>query len=162
MKFDWKSLSTFEPAVLRGAWIAIVGVLTAFGLEVSGATQAKATAIIAAAAVIVPLVQAFWTRQAVTPNERVDQLVDDALATDPPALPSASEDPGAITPEPYPDPPDGVQDDDSEVEPLPDDALVVTPVAGQTTTTGSGVTVSAPPSDPPIAQAVSEVEKDTP
>ena len=73
-KFSWSYLSTFEPAVLRGLWVTLVGLLTAFGLQVSDAIQAKATAIIAAAAVIVPLVQAFWTRQAVSPVAKLEQL----------------------------------------------------------------------------------------
>lgn len=84
MKFDWKYLSTMEPAVLRGVWVAIVGVLTAFGLQVSDTTHAKATAIIAALAILVPLIQAFWTRAAVSPVAKLQEL-QNAVTTPAPA-----------------------------------------------------------------------------
>jgi hypothetical protein len=81
--FNWTYLSTFEPAVLRGLWVAVVGVLAAFGLDVSDAVSGKAAAVIAAATIIVPLIQAFWTRQAVSPVAKVEQLAEAITALAP-------------------------------------------------------------------------------
>src|SRR5262252_9197000 len=95
--FNWSYLSTMEPAVLRGIWVAIVGVLSAFGLAVSDATSAKAASIIGAATIIVPLVQAFWTRQAVSPVAKLQQLEEAVTAAAPAIAPIITSTPGPTT-----------------------------------------------------------------
>jgi hypothetical protein len=84
MQFNWKYLSTFEPAALRGVWVSVVGLLTALGLQLSDTLTGKADAILAAAVVIIPILQGLWTRQAVVPVARAE-LEPATIPTEPPS-----------------------------------------------------------------------------
>ena len=78
--FFWR-LSHLDPAVYRGIVVSIVCVLAAFGLIVS---DQSAGAIVAVVSAIAAIVQAVWTRKAVTPNQKVLAYKPDPV--DSPAL----------------------------------------------------------------------------
>mgnify|MGYP005824277565 CR=1 FL=1 len=67
-------LSYFEPARLRGIWVALVGLLTALGVSVPAGWDGYATAVVAVAAIVVPLIQAELTRRAVYSPATADRL----------------------------------------------------------------------------------------
>ncbi len=79
-------MRTFEPATLRGIWVAVVALAGTLGLTVSDRLDTQVSAIIAALVVIVPLLQGLWTRQAVVPVATHDAAVAEALWTMPPAV----------------------------------------------------------------------------
>lgn len=64
----WWRLVHLDPAILRGAVMSVIALVATFGLIVGDAKQA---AIITAIGSILALVQALWTRKAVTPNAKV-------------------------------------------------------------------------------------------
>lgn len=65
--FWWKFVH-LDPSILRGAVIAIASLLGALGFAVS---DQKLAAFLTAIAAILAMVQALWTRSAVTPNAKV-------------------------------------------------------------------------------------------
>lgn len=65
--FFWK-LTHLDPAVYRGIVVSVVGLLATFGLILS---DQNSGAIVAVVSAIAALVQAIWTRGAVTPNQKV-------------------------------------------------------------------------------------------
>lgn len=79
-------LSTFEPSTLRGIYVAVVALLGTLGLKVSDKVDAQVSAIIAFLVVVVPMLQALWTRAAVVPVAVHDAAVDKALWTPPPVV----------------------------------------------------------------------------
>lgn len=64
----WWRLVHLDPAILRGAVIAIVALVSALGFVVSGQTL---EAFLTAIGALLAIVQALWTRGAVTPNAKV-------------------------------------------------------------------------------------------
>jgi hypothetical protein len=69
-------LAMLEPAVLRGVIIAIIWVLTSFGIAISPQVP---DSLIALSAALLALIQALWTRPSVTANARVAVLVPDPI-----------------------------------------------------------------------------------
>lgn len=59
-----------EPAMIRGVIMAIIAALGAFGVTVH-VTGAQVTALTVLIAAAIPLIQAIWTRVAVTANAKV-------------------------------------------------------------------------------------------
>lgn len=72
----WYRLTKLEPAVWRGLIVAVVTLLASFGVLISPAIP---DALVGLIAVVVPLVQALWTRASVTANARVAVLVPDPV-----------------------------------------------------------------------------------
>ena len=70
----WERVKTFEPALLRAVLAAAVTVAATVGLDLSGVADQVDIAWGAVYAVL-PLVVAWWTRSAVTPNAKVAELV---------------------------------------------------------------------------------------
>lgn len=64
----WWRLVHLDPAILRGAVIAIVTLVSALGFVISEQTLA---AFLTAIGALLAIVQALWTRGAVTPNAKV-------------------------------------------------------------------------------------------
>lgn len=64
----WWRLVNLNPAVLRGVVVAVVALLGTVGILV---TPALPDELVAALAAVAAVVQALWTRAAVTPNARV-------------------------------------------------------------------------------------------
>lgn len=64
----WWRLVHLEPAVWRGAVVAVVALVGAFGIVVAPAIP---DALLAAWVPLAAIVQALWTRPAVTANARV-------------------------------------------------------------------------------------------
>jgi hypothetical protein len=64
----WWKLIHLDPAVYRGVVTSVLAIFTSFGFAVS---DQKSIAIVSLVAAIAFLVQAFWTRGAVTPNKKV-------------------------------------------------------------------------------------------
>jgi len=64
----WWRLTHLEPAMYRGGVVAVVALLGSLGLVVADADTAAIVAVVTA---VVGLVQALWTRGAVTANQRV-------------------------------------------------------------------------------------------
>ena len=85
IKDHWQYLVTFEPATLRGIWVSLIALLATLGISVSDKLDARINAIIAFLVVVVPLLQALWTRQAVVANAVHDSAVTKALWTPAPA-----------------------------------------------------------------------------
>lgn len=71
-----KRMASLEPAVLRGVIISAVWVVTSFGIAVSPQIP---DSLIALSAALLALAQAFWTRPAVTANDRVAVYVPDPV-----------------------------------------------------------------------------------
>ncbi len=66
---------TWEPAQYRALWVAVAGVLASVGLgQWVGEVDAGVQGFITAAAALLPIVQGFWTRQAVSPEIKVRGL----------------------------------------------------------------------------------------
>lgn len=81
LKNFWEYVKAFEPARLRAVWVALVALATTLGVSVSQETDAKVTAVIAAVAVILPLLQGEWTRNNVVPVVKYEGDVTAALYT---------------------------------------------------------------------------------
>ncbi len=64
----WWRLVNLDPAILRGAVIAVVVLVGTFGFIVSEQTLA---AFLTAIGAVIAIVQALWTKGAVTPNAKV-------------------------------------------------------------------------------------------
>jgi hypothetical protein len=81
-----------QPSVYRGIVTAIFGVLASLGIVVSDDIPDQIIVLVLA---ILPLVQALWTKGAVTPNDKVVAYVEDPYegrhSIEPgPAVPAAS------------------------------------------------------------------------
>jgi hypothetical protein len=72
----WYRVTKLEPAVWRGLIVAIVALLGSIGVAISPGLP---DALIGFIVVAVPLVQALWTRPAVTANARVSVYVPDPV-----------------------------------------------------------------------------------
>lgn len=70
----WYKLTKLEPAVYRGLIISIVALLASVGVAISPGVP---DALIGFILVVVPIVQALWTRPAVTANARVSVYLPD-------------------------------------------------------------------------------------
>lgn len=70
----WQRIKTFEPALLRAVLAAAVVVATAIGLDISDVTGRVDVAWTAIFGVL-PLLQGWWTRSAVTPAAAVVEEV---------------------------------------------------------------------------------------
>jgi len=118
--FNWSYFKTFEPSMLRGLWVAVLAFATSIGVSIPAKWDAKVTAAIAFLVVVVPILQALWTRAAVVPLARNDAMVEAALYTDPPGtvpdVPHADVvDPSVPTPV-DPPPEQAVQDPEAAVD----------------------------------------------
>lgn len=71
----WKRLTTFEPVQVRAVLTALATAALAFGLDISNVTDRVDTAWLALFAVV-PIIQGWVTRPAVTPNVRADESVN--------------------------------------------------------------------------------------
>jgi hypothetical protein len=102
----WKRLLTLEPALVRGVVTAIVSVALIWGLDLTDlGDKVNETANIIGA--LLPLLQAWWTRSAVTPTAQVvrKEEADGAIVAGPAApeptglvLGHAGDDPGKAHP----------------------------------------------------------------
>jgi hypothetical protein len=72
----WYKLTKLDPAVYRGLIVSVVALLASIGVAISPGVP---DALIAFIVVVVPVVQALWTRPAVTANARVAVLVPDPV-----------------------------------------------------------------------------------
>jgi hypothetical protein len=81
---NWDYLRTFEPTMLRAAWVALLGVAASVGIVVSPAFNDKVTAWITAAISVIAILQGLWTRTAVTPTVVAEAERIEALYTEPP------------------------------------------------------------------------------
>ena len=63
-----------QPSVYRGIVVAIFGVLSSLGIVVSDDIPDQIIVLVLA---ILPLIQALWTKGAVTPNDKVVSYVED-------------------------------------------------------------------------------------
>ena len=67
-----KNLTKDEPALIRGAVVSVLSLLAALGVSWAADVDKETIgAIVGVAAVVVPLVQAWWTRRAVTPSRAI-------------------------------------------------------------------------------------------
>jgi hypothetical protein len=73
----WYRLTKLDPAVYRGLIVSGVALLASIGVAISPGVP---DALIAFIVVVVPLVQALWTRPAVTANARVAVYVPDPVS----------------------------------------------------------------------------------
>ena len=82
-------MRTFEPAMLRGVWVAIVGLLAALGITLAPGIEDKVNAILGVIIAIVAILQAYWTRGAVTPAGVAENAVAAAAYSPapPPVIP---------------------------------------------------------------------------
>lgn len=64
----WWRLVHLDPAILRGAVVAVALLVSTLGFAISEQTL---TAFLTAIAAVLAMVQALWTRSAVTPNAKV-------------------------------------------------------------------------------------------
>lgn len=64
----WWKLINLDPALVRGVVIAVVALLGTFGILVSDQLSDNLVALLLA---ILAIVQAVWTKRAVTPNAKV-------------------------------------------------------------------------------------------
>lgn len=109
---DW--LRYFEPARLKAAYVAITMLLLTFGVSIPAGWDEKVTAILAALAIIIPLIQGEITRSAVVSPATHDTNVTVALNTPPPA--TIEPDAG------YVDEPNGRAPPEDAAEPAPLDS----------------------------------------
>ena len=66
-----RDLTKTEPALVRGFVVSVLSLLAALGVSWAADVDKETIgAIVGVAAVVVPLVQAWWTRRAVTPAEK--------------------------------------------------------------------------------------------
>lgn len=70
----WWKLTHLEPAIVRGFIVAVVGLLSAFGVLISPEIPDQLIVFIGA---ITAMIQALWTRAAVTPNAKVVVYTED-------------------------------------------------------------------------------------
>lgn len=122
---DW--LRYFEPARLKAAYVAIVALLLTFGVSIPAGWDERVTAILAALAIIVPLIQGEITRTAVVSPATHDTNVTVALNTPAPATlePDAGyvDEPNGRAPEEVPaDSADG-EPGDHEAPPKDEDVI---------------------------------------
>jgi hypothetical protein len=71
----WERVKTFDPALLRAILLALAIVLGTVGVEftpIADRIEVAWTAVFA----VIPLIQGWWTRAAVTPAARVVETVD--------------------------------------------------------------------------------------
>lgn len=80
----WRRLLALEPAVVRGVIAALVLVLGLWGVDVADLGGRVETTILTLLT-LVPLLSAWWTRAAVTPNARVVESVRDGVVEAGPA-----------------------------------------------------------------------------
>lgn len=73
----WKRLLTLEPAFVRSVASVVVLIAANIGLNISDAADSAVTVVLAVLALL-PLIQAWWTREAVTANGNVVERVDRA------------------------------------------------------------------------------------
>ena len=67
-----KPITKTEPALIRGAVVGVLSLLAALGVSWAADVDKETIgAIVAIAAVAIPLAQAWWTRRAVVPAEQV-------------------------------------------------------------------------------------------
>jgi hypothetical protein len=72
----WWKLVNLEPATLRGILLAVVTLLAAIGIKIAPNIP---DSIIAVLVVILPVIQALWTRGSVTANAKVAVVVPDPI-----------------------------------------------------------------------------------
>lgn len=72
----WYKLTKLDPALFRGLIVAVVALLASIGVAISPALPES---LISVFAVVAAIVQALWTRQAVTANARVAVEVPDPV-----------------------------------------------------------------------------------
>lgn len=72
----WYRLVHLDPALFRGLVVAVVALLASVGIVVSPALADNLVLVVVALAA---LVQALWTKPAVTPNEKVVVYVPDPV-----------------------------------------------------------------------------------
>lgn len=84
LKLAWRYIARYEPTRLRAVWAALVLLAAALGVAVPADVDAKVTGVIAALAVLVPLLQGEATRRAVVPNAKHAQEVETARYLPPP------------------------------------------------------------------------------
>lgn len=72
----WWRLANLNPAVLRGLIVSVIAVLAAYGIKVSPDASDSLILLVLA---LGPVVQALWTRGAVTPNAKVAVSVPDPV-----------------------------------------------------------------------------------
>lgn len=72
----WYRLTKLDPALYRGLIVATVTLLASIGVIVAPGIP---DALIAFVAIIIPIIQALWTRSAVTANARVAVVVPDPV-----------------------------------------------------------------------------------
>lgn len=80
MREFWNRLRTFEPVQLAAILSALAVVGTAVGLDLADVFGRVNTSY-AALFAIFPIVQGLLTRPAVTPNERVAEIVDEHVSS---------------------------------------------------------------------------------
>lgn len=71
----WERIKTFDPALLRAVLIALGVILGTIGVDLSDVFGKIEVAYLAFFGVV-PLLQGWWTRSAVTPAARVVESVD--------------------------------------------------------------------------------------
>ena len=76
MKDFMSRLATMNPALLRGLVVALVWFLASIGIVLSPNAPDASIGVLAA---ILAIVQALWTRPAVTPNAKVAVYVPDPI-----------------------------------------------------------------------------------
>lgn len=124
--FDWGYFKTFEPSMLRGVWVAVLGFAASVGVSIPAKWDGRVTAAIGVLVVVVPILQALWTRAAVVPLATHDAAVEQALYTPAPPLPDITHsdvaNPAIDTPTQGlpPVPPSGSQDTGAPVPDVPD------------------------------------------
>lgn len=72
----WERVKSFEPALLRAVVVAVVGVLALVGIDATETGDKIVTGWTYLFSLI-PLLQAWWTRAAVTPNAKVVVTTDE-------------------------------------------------------------------------------------
>lgn len=70
-----KRLNYSEPAVLRGIITALLALAASLGFVATDEIRGFAEGLIPVLAFLIPLVQSFWTRQAVVSPETLDRAV---------------------------------------------------------------------------------------
>lgn len=70
----WQRVKTFEPALLRAILAAVATVALTVGVDISGVAD-KLDVAWSAIYAILPIVVAWWTRGAVTPNATIVEEV---------------------------------------------------------------------------------------
>lgn len=73
----WWRIINLQPATWRGLVIAIVAFLGALGVTISDDIPDSFLLLVAA---VLPLIQALWTKGAVTPNAKVAIRIDDPVS----------------------------------------------------------------------------------